>query len=173
VYDYKQHRNQETLAALFLRYHQLLYGVCLKYLKDQEHAKDAVIEIYEQLVTKLVQHEVDNFKGWVYVLAGNHCLMQLRKNKHTLTKEITDEHMYSEDFSHPVNALLREKELNSLEACIEELGDVQKEIIKKFYLKEMSYNEISAATGLEWNKVRSLVQNGRRNLKICMERNEQ
>jgi hypothetical protein len=34
------------------------------------------------------------------------------------------------------------------------------------------YNEIVSQTGMDWNRVRSLVQNGRRNLKICMDKNE-
>jgi RNA polymerase sigma factor (sigma-70 family) len=161
-----------VLAALYLRYHEMLYGVCFKYLKDQDAAKDSVISIYESLVKKLAEHEVDNVKGWLYVFARNHCLMQLRKDNRILTKEITDNDVYSEDFSHPVNAILKEKQLNLLENCIEELGDVQKQVIRKFYLEERSYNEIVSETGLEWNKIRSLVQNGRRNLKICMEKNE-
>ena len=161
------------LAAIFLRYHEMLYGVCLKYLEDQDNAKDTTIAIYESLIEKLAQHQIANVKGWLYVFARNHCLMQLRKDKKTLTKEITDNDMYSEDISHPVNALLKEKQLNSLEKCIEELGSIQQQVIKKFYLEERSYNEIVDDTGLEWNKVRSLVQNGRRNLKLCMEKNEE
>lgn len=151
----------------------MLYGVCLKYLEEPDAAKDATIGIYESLVTKLPEHEVDNVRGWLYVFARNFCLMQLRKDKRILTKEIIDSDVYSEDNQHPVNALLKEKQLTLLENCIEELGAVQQEVIKKFYLEERSYNEIVTDTGLEWNKVRSLVQNGRRNLKICMEKNEE
>jgi RNA polymerase sigma factor (sigma-70 family) len=164
--------DQQLLASLYLRYHELLYGVCLKYLKDQDTAKDAVIGIYESLVKKLRTNKVDNFKPWLYVFAKNYCLMELRKAKKDFTSELSEQHMYSEDFEHLDNVLMKEKQLNTLENCIEELADNQKQIIRLFYIEEKCYNDIVEQTGLEWNKVRSMVQNGRRNLKICMERNE-
>jgi RNA polymerase sigma factor (sigma-70 family) len=167
---YKLHRQQEVLAELFMRYHDMLYGVCVKYLKDQDAAQDAVMNIYEELVKKLHNHEVENFRSWVYVLAKNHCLMDLRKQKKMPTTEFQPEFMQSGDFSH-LDTALEEKEerLNSLEGCIEQLNEEQKHSIKLFYLEQKCYNEIVEITGLDWNKVRSLIQNGRRNLKICME----
>ncbi|MCE3283450.1 MAG: sigma-70 family polymerase sigma factor [Chitinophagaceae bacterium] len=166
---YRLHRQQEVLAELFTRYQDLIYGVCVKYLKDQDAAQDAVMNIYEELVKKLHNHEVENFKSWVYVLAKNHCLMDLRKQKKMPTTEFQPEFMQSADFSHLDNALEKEERLNSLENCIEQLNEEQKLSIRLFYLESKCYNEIVEMTGLDWNKVRSLIQNGRRNLKICME----
>ncbi len=166
---YKLHRQQEVLAELFMRYQDLIYGVCVKYLKDQDAAQDAVMNIYEELVKKLHNHEVENFKSWVYVLSRNHCLMDLRKQKKMPTTEFQPEFMQSADFIHLDTALEKEERLNSLENCIEQLHEEQKLSIKLFYLEQKCYNEIVEQTGLEWNKVRSLIQNGRRNLKICME----
>lgn len=167
---YKLHRQQEVLAELFMRYRDLTYGVCLKYLKDQDTAQDAVMNIYEELVKKLHQHEVANFKSWLYVLAKNHCLMELRRQKKMPTTEFQPEFMQSGDYSHLDNALEeKEARLNSLEGCIEQLNEEQKLSIRLFYLENKCYNEIVEITGMDWNKVRSLIQNGRRNLKICME----
>jgi RNA polymerase sigma factor (sigma-70 family) len=167
---YKLHRQQDVLAGLFMRYQHLIYGVCVKYLKDQDAAQDAVMNIYEELVTKLHRHDVENFKSWVYVLAKNHCLMDLRKQKKMPTTEFQPEFMHSADFSHLDNALQeKEQRLTSLEGCIEQLNEEQKLSIKLFYLENKCYNEIVEQTGLDWNKVRSLIQNGRRNLKNCME----
>lgn len=166
---YKLHRQQEILAELFMRYRDLIYGVCVKYLQDQDAAQDAVMNIYEELVKKLHLHEVVNYKSWVYVLAKNHCLMDLRKQKKMPTTEFQPEFMQSGNFVHLDNALEKEERLNSLENCIERLSEEQKQSIKLFYLENKCYNEIVERTGLDWNKVRSLIQNGRRNLKICME----
>jgi RNA polymerase sigma factor (sigma-70 family) len=166
---YKLHRQQEVLAELFMRYRDLIYGVCVKYLKDQDAAQDAVMNIYEELVKKLHLHEVANYKSWVYVLAKNHCLMDLRKQKKMPTTEFQPEFMQSGGFVHLDNALEKEERLNSLENCIERLNEEQKQSIRLFYLENKCYNEIVEKTGLDWNKVRSLIQNGRRNLKICME----
>ena len=169
--EFKKNQNQQMLAQLYLRYTDLVYGVCMKYLKDAEAAKDAVMNIYQELLTKLQTHEIDNFKSWLYVVAKNHCLMQLRKDKRMVTVEFTPTVMQSEDFTHLDNVLDKESELKKLEFCIEHLPDEQKQSIQLFYLENKCYNEIVGQTGYEWNKVRSLIQNGRRNLKICMEKN--
>lgn len=169
--QFKKNHDQQVLAHLYLRYTELVYGVCLKYLKEAESAKDAVMNIYHELLTKLQTHEVDNFKSWLYVVAKNHCLMQLRKDKKMLTVEFTPTVMQSEDFAHLDSVLEKENELKKLEFCIELLPGEQKHSIQLFYLENKCYNEIVEQTGYDWNKVRSLIQNGRRNLKICMEKN--
>lgn len=173
VLHYKQHQQQQALAVLYMRYADLVYGVCVKYLKDQDFAKDAVMNIYEALTNKLLQHEPENFKSWLYVLAKNWCLMQLRREKGKEFSELQDNFMQLEDYSHLENVLAKEKHLNSLENCIEQLNTEQQQTIKLFYLEEKCYNEISEITGQDWNKVRSLIQNGKRNLKICMDKHEQ
>lgn len=169
LYQLKQ--EQEILAELYLRYSDLVYGTCVKYLKDQEIAKDAVIDIYQELVKKLKTHKVDNFKSWLYVVAKNHCLMQLRKDKKMPTTEFQPGFMQSEDFSHLEAVMEKEEKLDKLSVCIEQLKEEQKHSVKLFYLENKCYDEISEITGHEWNKVRSLIQNGKRNLKICMESN--
>ena len=169
--EFKKNFDQQLLAQLYLRYTDLVYGVCLKYLKNTEAAKDAVMNIYQELLVKLQTNEVENFKSWLYVVAKNHCLMQLRKEKKMITVEFTPTVMQSEDFTHLDNVLEKENELKKLEFCIDNLPAEQKEGIRLFYLENKCYNEIAEQTGNEWNKVRSLIQNGRRNLKICMEKN--
>ncbi len=161
---------QEAVAELFLRYSELVYGTCIKYLEDQEVAKDAVMDIYHELLTKLKDHQVDNFKGWLYVLTRNHCLMKLRKIKRMPVAPLDANVVQSEDFSHLEKVFEKEAQLLQLNRCIEQLQDEQKRSVQLFYLENKCYNEIAELTGLEWNKVRSLIQNGRRNLKICMEK---
>ena len=168
---YQSSGDQNLLATVYLRYSDLVYGTSIKYLKDAEAAKDAAINIYQELVTKLQTHSVDNFKSWLYVVTKNHCLMQLRKNKKLVTVEFQAENMQTEDFSHLDDVLDKENELKRLENCMETLNSEQHKVIKLFYLENKCYNEITDSTGLDWNKVRSLIQNGRRNLKNCMEEN--
>ncbi len=166
---YQSTHKQDVLAQLFLRYSDLVYGCCLKYLSDQETAKDAVMSIYEELVEKLKIFTVENFKSWLYVLSKNFCLMQLRKNKKNPTSELPGDFMQSDDFSHLDSALEKEQQLTSLEDCIKHLNKEQKKSVELFYLENKCYNEIMDVTGYDWNKVRSLIQNARRNLKNCMD----
>jgi len=168
--QYQATGDQQSLATLYLRYTDLVYGTAMKYLKEPETAKDTVMNIYQELVSKLKTHQVDNFKSWLYVVTRNHCLMLLRKDKRTITVEFQPNFMQSEDFDHLDSILDKEKELQKLEQCIEALTEDQKKTIRLFYLDGKCYNEIIDATGFDWNKVRSLVQNGRRNLKNCMDK---
>ncbi|NTS40536.1 sigma-70 family RNA polymerase sigma factor [Flavisolibacter sp. BT320] len=158
-----------VLGNLYNRYMDMVYGVCLKYLQEPDDAQDAVMAIFEELVTKLQQHEVENFKSWLYTLSRNHCLMRLRSLKKAPTVKIADGFMHSEAEAHLEDVLNREENLKQLETCLEGLAENQRKVIELFYLKEKCYNEISAETGIEWNNVRSFIQNGRRNLRICME----
>ncbi|WP_205510757.1 RNA polymerase sigma factor [Longitalea arenae] len=167
---YRTSANMEVLAILFQRYMDLLYGVCLKYLKQPETAKDAVMQIFEELVAKLPKHEVENFKSWLYTLAKNYCLMQLRTPKNLKTTEFNADSMQLEEEMHLNGIQLKEENLQKLERCLETLSVEQKKAVELFYLQNKCYKEIAELTGIEWNKVRSFIQNGRRNLKICMEK---
>jgi RNA polymerase sigma factor (sigma-70 family) len=168
---FKETGSQDFLAKLYLRYTDLVYGTSLKYLKNPETAKDAVMNIYQELIQKLLLHEMENFKSWLYVVTKNHCLMQLRKEKKMVTVEFQAGVMQSEDFAHLDTVLEKEQDFKKLEYCMERLPGEQKQTIELFYLKNKCYNEIVEQTGMDWNKIRSLIQNGRRNLKICMEKN--
>jgi len=169
---YKQSEDLAVLGELYQRYMELVYGVCLKYFKESETAKDSVMQIFEELVLKLKKHEVENFKGWLHQLAKNHCLMQLRKPKNLKTVEMKIELVQSEENMHLNGALEKEENFKKLEYCLDTLTDEQRQAIKLFYLDGKCYNEIAEITGEEWNQVRSLIQNGRRNLKLCMEKME-
>lgn len=169
VQAYRLNGDMAVLGDLYNRYMDLVYGVSLKYLQEPEEAQDAVMAIFEELVTKLRQHEVENFKSWLYTLSRNHCLMRLRSLKKAPTVKIADAFMHSEAEAHLEDVLNREENLKQLDACLEGLAENQRRAVELFYLKGKCYNEISAETGIEWNNVRSFIQNGRRNLRICME----
>ncbi|WP_462260892.1 RNA polymerase sigma factor [Ferruginibacter sp.] len=170
VAAFKKSGEINYLSTLYQRYMDLAFGICLKYFKDAERSKDAVMEIFEELNSKLRQHEVENFKGWLHVLARNYCLMQLRSPRNVKTTEFSANFMQSEENTH-LNGEALEKENNfiKLEQCLQTLPDEQKDTVRLFYLENKCYNEIAAITGYDWNKVRSYIQNGRRNLKLCME----
>jgi RNA polymerase sigma factor (sigma-70 family) len=167
---YKKTHNNETFGVLYERYMHLVYGTCLKYLKDTESAKDAVMNIFEELMTKLRSHQVDHFRSWLFVVAKNHCLMQLRKDSRTRTTEIPISLMQSEEEIHLNGVLEKENHLIALEDCLDKLPDDQQRSVRLFYLENKCYNEIADITGMEWNRIRSHIQNGRRNLKICVDK---
>ncbi len=169
---YKETGDMAVLGELYQRYMELIYGVCLKYYKEPETAKDSVMQIFEELVSKLKKHDVENFKPWLHQVAKNHCLMQLRTPRNMKTVEFKYELVQSEDNVHLNGVLEKEENFKKLEYCLGTLTNEQREAVKLFYLEGKCYNEIVEITGQEWNQVRSFIQNGRRNLKLCMEKKE-
>ena len=171
VKKYRQTHDITILGDLYQRYMELVYGVCLKYYKDNETAKDSVMQVFEELVEKLKKHDVDNFKSWLYQVAKNHCLMQLRTPKNLKTVEFNPALMQNEENVHLNGVFEKEENFKKLEYCITTLSDEQRHAVKLFYLDGKCYNEIVRISVIEWKQVRSAIQNGRRNLKNCMENN--
>lgn len=169
VQQYKITGNLDILGRLYAPYMALLYGVCYKYLQDEDQSNDAVMQIFEELIDKLKVHEIDNFKGWLYVFAKNYCLMQLRKRKRHVQVDI-EENMFESESKLQDNAFKwEERDFEQLEACIQMLNNEQQQCVKLFYLEQKCYKDIAEITGYDLNKVKSAIQNGKRNLRICME----
>lgn len=169
---YKESGELAHWGALYARYTSLVYGVCLKYLKDRDEAKDAVMQLFEKLIATLLSHEVENFRSWLYVTARNHCLMQLRARKSKYQVEFSSQLMENQFLLHLEEEPEMEQNLSKLEKCIAKLANDQQQCVRLFYLQEKCYKEITGLTGFDLNKVKSYIQNGKRNLKICMEQNE-
>jgi RNA polymerase sigma-70 factor (ECF subfamily) len=167
---YQLGKDLQSLADLYERYMDLVYGLCLNYM-GSESAQDAVMGIFEVLVKDLLKpYPVTHFKSWLYKVAKNYCLMQLRSPKNEKTVELGPDLMQSGDDLHLNVALESEEIMKKLEKCMEALPDTQRKMVTLFYLENKCYKEIETLTGHEWNRVRSNIQNARRNLKICLER---
>jgi RNA polymerase sigma-70 factor (ECF subfamily) len=163
--------NNEWLGLLLQRYTILLLGVCMKYLKNEEEAKDSVQQVFLKAINELQKYKVDYFKSWIYMVAKNHCLMQLR-NKGRYTTGIDDRVMAAQDEITDKNHFIeKDIALNNMAAALLELNKDQQVCITLFYLEKKSYQEIAAHTQFTLMQVKSHIQNGKRNLKLLMEKN--
>jgi len=171
IRHYKVSGDLSVLGELYNRYMPMVFGVSLKYLKDREDSRDATMQIFEKLVQTLLVHEVEHFKSWLYVTARNHCLMHIRSQKSRKMEKLPL-HMESDDLAHHDDRPEMESNLVKLEKCIGRLVNEQKHCVELFYLQQKCYKEITTLTGYDLNSVKSYIQNGKRNLKICMERND-
>ncbi len=165
---YQEKGDQEALGVLYEKHLEMVYGVCIKYLTEKELAQDAVLDIFEQLTEKAKHHDIVKFDGWLFMLSKNHCLMQLRKMQKNVVLSIEDRNLEVHEEEYIEIDERREENLQSLEACIEKLPEEQKQVVTMFYLEEKSYKEIADFMQIDTEKVRSFIQNGRRNLKNCM-----
>jgi len=171
VTAYQKSGDLEVLGKLYNKYMHLVFGVCFNYFKDEEQSKDAVMQIFEELVSKLRIHQVQNFKSWLHVLTRNHCLMALRKSSRNPTVTIEDNFVENSDFVHLDIDDTKETQLTIMEKCMETLSEEQRRSVDLFYLQEKCYKEVADITGYDMLKVKSYIQNGKRNLKICIEKN--
>ena len=172
--EYRKTGDLQLLGKLYEPYMPLIYGLCFKYYKDEAKSEDAVMQIFESLIAKLRVHEVSNFKSWLHTLARNHCLMDLRISNRMNTVDIDEYMVESDAFLQQLASgdMIPEDRLALMETCLGELNDEQQQCIRLFYLDQKCYKEVSEITGYDLGKVKSYIQNGKRNLRICMERKE-
>lgn len=166
-------RDNQWLGILLPRYTLLLLGVCMKYLKNEEEAKDCVQQIFLKTITELHKYQVDYFKSWIYMVAKNHCLMKLRDRPGRSTTDLTENVagvISEEDLDMKFLHLEKNRTLDLMSTALEELSDEQKQCVTLFYLEKKSYQAIAATTGFSVLKVKSCIQNGKRNLKILLDK---
>lgn len=167
---YADHNN-EWLGILLQRYTLLLLGVSMKYLKNEEEAKDSVQQIFLKVIQELQKYKVDYFKSWLYMVAKNHCLMKLRERQGKITAEISDKlSAKPEDETDMQQLTDNDHTLELMEISLKELNPEQQQCVTLFYLQKKSYQEVSDETGFSMLQVKSYIQNGKRNLKILIEK---
>lgn len=170
---YKADGDKKAYGELFTRHKEMVYVVCIKYLKSREEAQDAVMQVFEKLLGTLKNSQVDNFKSWLYSVAKNHCLMELRAKSKFQPDELNENKsaifMEMQQVLHPSIDRSMEMRLQELENALPRLNKEQRVCLELFYLKERSYQEVSLETGYSLNEVKSFLQNGKRNLKLLLE----
>ena len=167
---YADHDN-EWLGILLQRYTLLLLGVCMKYLKNEDEAKDSVQQVFLKVIQELHKYKVEYFKSWLYMIAKNHCLMRLREKQGKITAEINEKlTAQPEEETDRQLMVSNDRTLAIMEEALQELNPEQRQCVTLFYLEKKSYQEVSAATGFSLLQVKSYIQNGKRNLKIMIER---
>jgi len=165
--------NTEWLGILLPRYTILLFGVCMKYLKNEEEAKDAVQQVFLKAIHELKKYKVEYIKSWLYMVAKNHCLMKLR-DKGKYTYEINEQALAAPQDDAEIKELKKkDKTLNDMLLALKELNKEQQHCVTLFYLEKKSYQQVADETGYTLMQVKSHIQNGKRNLKIIIERSQE
>ena len=163
-------KDQQWIGLLLERYTLLLLGVCMKYLKNEEEAKDSVQQIFLKVLTEVTKYQVDYFKSWLYMIAKNHCLMKLRAKSGKEVREISDDAIAATEEEDKSNVIENEKTYALLEEALGELSKEQQQCVILFYLQKNSYTQISEQTGYSMMQVKSYIQNGKRNLKLLLDK---
>ncbi|MBN9303316.1 MAG: RNA polymerase subunit sigma-70 [Dysgonomonas sp. 37-18] len=168
---FKDTSKAEYFQQLYERYIPLIYGLCLKYLQNTEQSQDAVIDIFENLSQKIQGYEIKIFKNWLYSVVKNHCFHILKENKREIIVNFDSQLMESEPILDLLSENANEDKEDALNKCLEQLPEPQRISVEKFFYEDKSYAEIVNETGFHLKSVKSYIQNGKRNLKICIEKN--
>lgn len=166
---FKADKNNHWLGILLQRYTLLLFGVCMKYLKNEEEAKDAVQQIFLKSIQELHKYDVEYFKAWLYMVSKNHCLMKLRDKPGRIVDIKEQMIITTDDYSVQAH-IQKDKQLELMTNSLHELNPEQKQCVTLFYLEKKTYQEIAQETGYTLMQVKSYIQNGKRNLKILLEK---
>jgi len=148
-----------------------LFGVCMKYLKNEDDAKDSVQQIFLKVIQELRKYRVEYFKSWLYMVARNHCLMKLRDRQSKIPVELTENlAVAQEETTDWQKRVQNDLTFEMMESSLKELNPEQQQCVTLFYLEKKSYREISDTTGFSSLQVKSYIQNGKRNLRILIEK---
>ena len=174
IQRYKYTDDKDAFAELYHRYRHLVFGVCLKYLANHNDSEDMTSLVFEKLLTKPPGEEVESFKAWLYKITVNECLGGVRKEQ-TRSKveenfknleERSQKFMENEGFARLISKGLPKGPEHDLEDLIEKLPKEQKQCLKLFYVKRLRYKAIATKLDIDERKVKSALQNGKRNLKM-------
>ena len=169
--NYYQSKHPQWIGILLERYTLLLLGVCMKYLKNEDEAKDAVQQVFLKVLIEVAKYKIDFFKSWLYMVAKNHCLMKLRDRPGKTSTELHDNLAVAAGMEPDTGELWQnDKTIELMEAALKELNREQQQCVTLFYLQKKSYQEISEQTGYSLMQVKSYIQNGKRNMKILIEK---
>ena len=167
---FKNDRSSLCIAILYERYSHLVMGTCLKYLKNEVESQDITMQIFEDLHSKILKHNIQFFKSWLYMVTKNDCFMFLRKKGIMSSTDTLEKYEQEDNYSELES---KEIHLQLLEKAIEKLKPEQKQCVTLFYLEEKSYQEISLELNIPLLKVKSAIQNGKRNIKIQLEEKDE
>ncbi len=165
---YSDHNN-EWLGLLLQRYTLLLLGVSMKYLKNEEEAKDCVQQVFLKVIQELHKYKVDYFKSWLYMIVKNQCLMKLREKQARPVDELCEKMAAPAEEPVKDELLQNEQTLQLMQDSLQELSMEQRQCVTLFYLQKRSYQQVSDETGFNLLQVKSYIQNGKRNLRILLE----
>ncbi|WP_064505468.1 RNA polymerase sigma factor [Defluviitalea phaphyphila] len=173
----KKAKKGDILAfeELILRYEAKIYNIAYRMLSNEEDAKDVSQEIFIKVFKKLKKFRGDsNFSTWLYRIATNACIDELRKRKgkeiysvdeKIETKEGSIIKEYVDDKQNVEELIINKEKAYSIQLAINKLSEEHKKAIILRDLQGLEYNEISKILECSLGTVKSKISRARRKLK--------
>lgn len=174
IKQFQRDQQRICVSVLYRRYEHLVYGNAAQYFPDHNDRQDIVGEVFEKVMRKLPTTQVESFSSWLFVMTRNVCISRLRKRPPEQSSSDNWEEVEKKSGQFMENAAVTrlmnegdpERQLTLLRQALAELNGEQRQCVQLFFLEEKSYREIAELTAFPIKKVKSMLQNGKRNLRI-------
>ena len=138
--------NPRAQKALFDKYAQKMFSVCLRYMRKTEEAEDALQDSFIKIFCKLPNFKYEGvLEGWIRRIVVNSCLDQIRKNSKFLNDVQAEEVEYKLDQNSFIVENLMAQDLMNL---IQKMPDGYRLVFNMFAIEGFSHQEISEHLGI-------------------------
>jgi RNA polymerase sigma factor (sigma-70 family) len=160
-------RKPEGLATAYDRYAAALYTYCRSIVPDPADAADAVQDTFVLAASRIeTLRDPDKLRSWLYAIARNECLRQLRDKKHA---QATDEVPEVTDAGIDLSAdAERAEKVMLVQQALDGLNPGEREVIELQLRHELEPAEMADVLGVSRNHVHSLLSRARQQLEACL-----
>jgi RNA polymerase sigma factor (sigma-70 family) len=149
--------NRAAYSELMDEYFEKVYTRMLKMTGQPGDAEDITMEAFNKAFSKLDQYTPDYaFSTWLYHIAKNNCIDYLRRNKKDIDNMVNQQeagvgiaaHELANQLPSPEQLMITQQETRLLREIVDTLHPKYKDIIKLYYFKELSCEEIATQLNL-------------------------
>jgi RNA polymerase sigma factor (sigma-70 family) len=155
------------LAAAYDQYGDRLYGYCWSLLKDRESAADALHDTFLVASQRIDQlRDAERFRAWLYAIARNECMRQLRLRRRSVALEEASE---VSDESVDLDAGPRELEMRALvRDAAAGLSPKDREVLELAIRHDLDPGELAATLQVSQSHARALLSRVREQLERAL-----
>ncbi len=166
--------DQGAYAVLVNRYQNLVFTICLRYVKTREDAEEVAQDVFVKAYRSLADFKGQSkFSTWLYTITTTSSITFLRKKKldvHSLDNENVFAKASLQDSGMSANQVEQKSRVNMVNQAIQLLSPDDAQVITLFYKGEQTLEEIAKTLGKEANAVKVQLHRARSRLKEKMER---
>jgi RNA polymerase sigma-70 factor (ECF subfamily) len=152
----------QAFERLLTAYRGRVYRLALGYVRSPADAEDLAQEAFVRLWRALPLYDGRaSFSTWLYVIARNACLSELRRRGARPTTSLEDD---AADPAAPAGMASPVDLRLDCETFLEMLEEPQRRIVRLFYLQERSYEQVAEMLDMPINTVRSHLHRARKRL---------
>lgn len=164
--------DRKAFSALYDRTSAKLFGICLRVLDDRGEAEEALQEAYIRVWNRADLYRVNGYSPmtWLITLTRNVAIDRRRKRPARPAEAIDLADEMPDLAPGPESQTVDRSEAEKLYVCLRELPPDRAAMVRRAYLEGHTYAELSEATGVKLNTVRTWLRRALIQLRECLAR---